>query len=113
MPLGLPTQETLRFVREAALAGARVLEVGCGDGAVAAELARAGCRVIGVDESPDAVAAARDRGVDARHAQWPDFRSEPQDVVFFGRSLHHVADLDRAVARAAELLAAGGRVVVE
>lgn len=113
MPLDLPTQETLRFVREAAPAGARVLEVGCGAGAVAAELARAGCRVIGVDASPDAVAAARDRGVDARHAQWPDFRCEPQDVVFFGRSLHHVADLDGAVARAAESLAAGGCVVVE
>jgi cyclopropane fatty-acyl-phospholipid synthase-like methyltransferase len=48
--------------------GRRVLDVPCGDGRLALELASRGCRVTGVDISPDFLAAARasarERGLD-------------------------------------------------
>jgi magnesium-protoporphyrin O-methyltransferase len=54
------------------LRGERVLDAGCGTGALAAELARRGARVVGVDLSPTMIALARERapaGV-ARHLEF-------------------------------------------
>ncbi|WP_308197153.1 class I SAM-dependent methyltransferase, partial [Anaeromyxobacter sp. SG26] len=47
------------------VAGARILDVGCGDGAYALALARRGARATGVDLSPAALARA---GANARAA---------------------------------------------
>jgi SAM-dependent methyltransferase len=43
-------------------AGEKVLDVGCGDGAVTQQLVEAGCEVVGVDASPQLLEAARARG---------------------------------------------------
>lgn len=102
----------------------RVLYVGSGLGHIALELARAGHDVTGVDIDPESVAVA------TRAAQTDPFRDErgplcyrtgefpaafegvgPYDRVLFSRVLHHIEDPAAAVARAAELLAPGGRVV--
>jgi methionine biosynthesis protein MetW len=74
--------------------GARVLEVGCGDGAFAAHLARTrGCAVTAVDVSARAVAFARERGVDVRQR---DVLAEPFgrdefDYVVLSEVLEHLA----------------------
>jgi SAM-dependent methyltransferase len=47
-------------------AGDRVLDIGCGTGDDAVHLAARGIRVTAIDESPEMVAIARGRGVDAR-----------------------------------------------
>lgn len=47
-----------------AAAGERVLDLGCGDGAVTQKLVDAGCEVLGVDASPELLEAARQRGCD-------------------------------------------------
>ncbi|WNV87030.1 class I SAM-dependent methyltransferase [Umezawaea sp. Da 62-37] len=91
---------------------ARVLEVGCGRGALAAALAGLGYRVTGVDRDAGMVAAAGERGVPVIHADVHDISGE-YDVVLFTRSLHHAEDLDGVLAHAATLLAPGGRIVIE
>src|SRR5438093_13763349 len=59
--LGMPLVELL-----APRAGERILDLGCGDGALTEKLVAMGCRVVGVDGSAEQVAAARARGLDAR-----------------------------------------------
>jgi len=110
----VPTAETLAFVSaHAPPAPARILEVGCGDGALASRLQGMGHQVVGLDASADAVAQARRRGLDARVARWPDFEETPFDVVVFTRSLHHIDPLPQAVGQAKKLLKRAGKVLVE
>src|SRR5205823_10760295 len=46
--------------------GERILDLGCGDGALTEKFVGIGVSVIGVDASSDMVRAARERGLDAR-----------------------------------------------
>ena len=94
--------------------GERVLDLGCGDGALTLEIVEAGCDVVGVDRSPAMVAAARDRGVDARTMDAEALAFEAEfDAVFSNAVLHWVADADAAIAGAARALKPGGRFVGE
>ncbi len=119
--LPLPAQETLQFLERALPAPpARVLEVGCGNGLVAAALAERGCTVDALDESlaPDPAASSagggRLRWIESNFLYFEGERAAaPYDVVLFTRSLHHISPIERAVERAAALLAPGGRLVAE
>ncbi|MCE7010146.1 class I SAM-dependent methyltransferase [Kibdelosporangium philippinense] len=91
---------------------ARILEAGCGRGALAAALADLGYEVTGVDRNAEMVAAASERGVSAIHADVNDISGE-YDVVLFTRSLHHAEDLDATLAHAATLLAPNGQIIIE
>ncbi len=91
LPAEVATRETLHFVRAHLSGGAQhLLEVGCGNGALAAALQADGHTLVALDADAEAVAEARRRGVDARHAAWPDFENAPFDAVLFTRSLHHL-----------------------
>ncbi len=91
----------------------RVLEIGAGTGELGARLMRGGLEVVALDIDPDAVAVARDRGVDARVVQWPEVLGERFDAVLFTRSLHHIHPLAESVNAAIACLAPRGRVVIE
>ena len=91
---------------------ARILEAGCGRGALAAALAGTGYDVTGVDRNADMAAAARARGVTTIHADVREVAGE-YDVVLFTRSLHHADDLDAVLSHAAKLLAPGGQIIIE
>src|SRR5258708_13792755 len=47
--------------------GERILDLGCGDGFLTRRIAESGATVVGVDNSPQMIAAAKKRGPDARH----------------------------------------------
>src|SRR5574337_727630 len=57
--LGMPVVELLQPT-----AGERILDLGCGDGALTEKLVAMGCTVVGVDGSAAQVEAARARGLD-------------------------------------------------
>jgi SAM-dependent methyltransferase len=105
---------TREYIRRSLPAGCRrVLEVGGGAGELAALLGGDGLEVVMLDIDPDAVEAARERGIDARVAQWPESLDERFEAVLFTRSLHHINPLDESVEAAVACLAPRGRVVVE
>lgn len=93
-------------------APARILEAGCGRGALAGALAELGYKVTGVDRNAEMAAAARERGVPVIQADVLDVSGE-YDVVLFTRSLHHAENLDHILAHAATLLAPDGQVIIE
>lgn len=112
-PIEVPTDATVTFVRSHVPAGAEIIEVGCGAGHVAAQLSRDGYSVVGIDSDPGAVSRARQIGVDAIHACWPNFDCGLVDAVIFTRSLHHLSPLQAAVTKIGKVLKPAGRLLVE
>lgn len=86
---------------------ARVLEIGCGRGELAARLADAGYDVTAID--PDAPAGPIFRRTTLE--ELPE--GERYDAVVARRSLHHIHDLAAAVEKLARLLRPGGVVVID
>jgi SAM-dependent methyltransferase len=95
--------------------GERVLDLGCGDGVLTEKLVAAGCTVIGVDASPEFVAAARERGLDARLADGQSLPFAGEfDAVFSNAALHWMKrDPDAVLAGVSRALRPGGRFVAE
>lgn len=94
--------------------GERVLDLGCGDGVLTEKLVTAGCVVVAVDESPEQVAAARGRGLDARVASAESLSfSREFDAVFSNAVLHWVGDQEAALGGVFRALRAGGRFAGE
>ena len=101
------------LVREGDLVGHRVLDIGCGTGRAAAELAERGSRVWGVEPEPEMAARARERLSTVKVA--PAERLPFKDG-WFDRALMwlvaHLVDRPRAFAEAWRVLAPGGRLAI-
>jgi trans-aconitate methyltransferase len=94
--------------------GERILDLGCGDGALTRKLEELGCEVVGIDSSPDLVRAARGLGLDVaeQNATEMEFREE-FDAVFSNAVLHWIKEADRVIRKVFEALRPGGRFVAE
>ncbi|MEM9049196.1 MAG: class I SAM-dependent methyltransferase [Pseudomonadota bacterium] len=94
--------------------GERILDLGCGDGALTARIANAGASVLGVDASPDMVAAARARGLAAEPANGTALRFDAAfDAVFSNAALHWMTAPEAVLEGVARALRPGGRFVAE
>ena len=94
--LGAPLLELL-----APQPGERVLDLGCGEGALTVALVHAGCRVVGIDSSAEQVAAARAR-IEAEF-----------DAIFSNATLHWIKDAAAVAEGCFRALCPGGRFVAE
>ena len=94
--------------------GERILDLGCGDGALTAEIRAAGADVLGVDLSDELLAVARMKGLRVRkldgHAL--DFVSE-FDAVFSNAALHWMRKPKLVIAGVVRALRPRGRFVGE
>jgi trans-aconitate methyltransferase len=94
--------------------GERVLDLGCGDGALTERLVAAGCRVTAIDSSAEQIGAARARGLDARRARAETLPfNEEFDAVFSNAVLHWIPDAAAVIASVHRALKPGGRFVAE
>ena len=94
--------------------GERILDLGCGDGALTAQIAARGAGVLGVDAAPDMVAAARRLGLAADLADGANLAFTGEfDAVFSNAAMHWMPDQAAVIAGVARALRPGGRFVGE
>lgn len=94
--------------------GERILDLGCGDGALTETLAARGVKVVGVDASPDQIAAAKKRGLDAQMMDGRQLRfSQEFDAVISNAALHWMGPSAPVLNGIARALKPHGRLVVE
>ncbi|MCX5494289.1 bifunctional 2-polyprenyl-6-hydroxyphenol methylase/3-demethylubiquinol 3-O-methyltransferase UbiG [Kaistia dalseonensis] len=103
-----------------ALAGLRILDIGCGGGLLSEPMARLGADIVGADASPTNI------GVAALHAREAglaiDYRAttaealadagEQFDIVLAMEIVEHVADLDLFIQETARMVKPGGLMVL-
>ncbi|MFN0096451.1 MAG: class I SAM-dependent methyltransferase [Dehalococcoidia bacterium] len=108
--LGMPVVELL-----APRPGERVLDLGCGDGALTVKLVELGCEVVGVDASAPQIEAARALGLEAYTVDGHELAYASEfDAVFSNAALHWMKrDPDRVIANVYRALKPGGRFCAE
>lgn len=120
MPEGLEPADFAvrrRFLLDRVRAGWRVLDVGCAEGRFAAELARAGAAVVGIDVAEEPLRRARSRHpeLDVRlvpeEGPW-DLDDVSFDVVWAGEVLEHVLDTAAWLSEVRRVLRSGGSLLV-
>ena len=102
------------------IVGARILDVGCGDGAFARELARAGARVTGIECSEAQLALCRQAPLVGGEqylfgvAQSLPFDTGVFDAMVFRASLHHVPvrEMEQALREARRVTRPTGELYV-
>jgi SAM-dependent methyltransferase len=92
----------------------RILDVGCGEGTLTRKIVQRGATVLGIDNSPEMIAAARANGIDAvlMAAEDIPFASE-FDAAFSNATLHWVLEKEQAARAIFRALKAGGRFAGE
>ncbi|MBB3763950.1 class I SAM-dependent methyltransferase [Sphingomicrobium lutaoense] len=94
--------------------GEEILDVGCGDGALTAQIAAAGAKVLGIDPSAEMVAAARTRGLDVEQVGAAEMDYENRfNAAFSNAALHWIKDRDGAADAIYRALRPGARFVGE
>lgn len=94
--------------------GERILDVGCGDGALTHRIVGRGAEVVGVDNSPELVAAARAIGLQVVEMDAADISFDEEfDAAFSNAALHWMLDRDRVACAVFRALKPGGRFAGE
>jgi trans-aconitate methyltransferase len=107
--LGMPVVELLN-----PQPGDRILDLGCGDGALTIKLKALGCEVVGVDASENLIQAAQALGLDAQMMDGHKLEFDrPFDAVFSNAALHWMKQPEQVIAGVWRSLKPSGRFVGE
>lgn len=103
----------------------RVLELGCGRGYLALEMARNGHEVRALDLSPESIAIAKKIAEENPYKKrfgsltyavadimTADFGKNQYDAVVFFRTLHHIPQINKVLKKARGALKSGGRLII-
>jgi trans-aconitate methyltransferase len=96
--------------------GERIVDVGCGTGALTAQIAAAGAEIVGIDASEAMIDRARELYPQLRFevAKGEEFTLEyPVDAVFSSAALHWMSPPEAVAASVARALKPSGRFVAE
>jgi SAM-dependent methyltransferase len=94
--------------------GERILDVGCGEGTLTRKIMARGAVVLGVDDSPEMVRFAREKGVDAVLMDAADMPFVAEfDAAFSNAALHWVLEKEQAARAIFRALKPGGRFAGE
>jgi SAM-dependent methyltransferase len=95
-------------------AGERILDVGCGEGTLTRRIMECGAEVLGIDDSPEMVRFAREKGVDAVLMDAADMPFVAEfDAAFSNAVLHWVLEKEQAARAIFRSLKLGGRFAGE
>jgi SAM-dependent methyltransferase len=119
-PSGHSRAAFARYLPPGSVAGADVLEIGCGMGTHTQLLAEAGARLTSVDITPRAVEMTQRRcvlhglSVDVQQADAESlpFAADSFDLVWTWGVLHHSSSFDRCLGEASRVLRPGGRLMM-
>lgn len=94
--------------------GERILDVGCGEGTLTKKIIERGATVLGIDNSPEMIAAARAIGIDALLLDAADMQFFGEfDAAFSNATLHWVLEKEQAARAIFRALKPGGRFAGE
>ena len=94
--------------------GERILDVGCGEGTLTKKIVERGATVLGIDNSPEMIAAARAKGVDALLLAAEDMQFFAEfDAAFSNATLHWVLEKEQAARAIFRAVKPGGRFAGE
>jgi len=94
--------------------GEAILDLGCGDGVLTAQIAAAGAVVEGIDADAAMIAASRARGLEARVLDARKLEVAARyDAVFSNATLHWIRPPEAVIRNVARALKPGGRFVGE
>lgn len=94
--------------------GERILDVGCGEGTLTRKLIDRGATVLGIDNSPEMIEAARASGIDALLLSAEDMQFFAEfDAAFSNATLHWVLSKEQAARAIYRALKKGGRFAGE
>lgn len=92
----------------------RILDIGCGEGTLTRKMIERGATVLGIDNSPEMIAAARAKGVDAVLLAAEDMQFFAEfDAAFSNATLHWVLEKEQAARAIFRALKPGGRFAGE
>ena len=94
--------------------GERILDIGCGEGTLTERIADRGADVVGIDNSPEMIEAARAKRLDARLIDVAGMTFQVEfDAAFSNATLHWVLEKEKAAAAIHTALRSGGRFAGE
>ena len=114
-PIKTSPHSSHEFVREAVGTGHDILDIGCGEGFLAAEFEKAGNRVWGVDALPEAKHASEIEGyaqADLDQGLGPVWRDRTFDKILLLDVLEHLREPEKMLRDCLPLLRSNGQLIV-